>query len=70
MVKVGEQVLLLNKRSFLNGFLKFHTMQMKLGESLDDLDKWPEKVKVMQKNWIGKSEGCEIVFKLEKMMMR
>ena len=26
---------------------------------------WPEKVKVMQKNWIGKSEGCEIVFKLE-----
>ena len=32
---------------------------------LDDLDKleWPEKVKLMQKNWIGRSEGVEIVFK-------
>ena len=48
MGKVGEQVLLLNKRSFLNGFLKFHYAD-ELGESLNDLDKWPEKVKVMQK---------------------
>ncbi len=32
---------------------------------LDDLDKlaWPEKVKLMQKNWIGRSEGVEIIFK-------
>jgi len=36
---------------------------------LDDLEKlsaWPEKVKLMQKNWIGKSIGCEIVFNIEK----
>ena len=47
-------------------FFKISHYADELGESLDDLDKWPEKVKVMQKNWIGKSEGCEIVFKLEK----
>ena len=37
-------------------------------ELLDDLDKlngWPEKVKLMQKNWIGKSFGCEIKFEIE-----
>ncbi len=37
-------------------------------ELLDDLNKlsgWPEKVKLMQKNWIGKSFGCEIDFQVE-----
>ena len=36
-------------------------------ELLNDLEKlsgWPEKVKLMQKNWIGKSYGCEIIFKI------
>ena len=32
---------------------------------LDGLKYWPNKVKVMQKNWIGKSFGCEIDFKVE-----
>ena len=31
---------------------------------LDQLKDWPEKVKLMQKNWIGKSTGCEIIFEL------
>jgi leucyl-tRNA synthetase len=31
---------------------------------LDDLEKWPDKVKIMQKNWIGKSFGCEIEFEV------
>ena len=35
-------------------------------EDLNSLDGWPEKVKLMQKNWIGKSFGCEIDFKIEK----
>jgi leucyl-tRNA synthetase len=31
---------------------------------LNSLNDWPEKVKLMQKNWIGKSTGCEIDFKI------
>ena len=31
---------------------------------LDELDDWPEQVKIMQRNWIGKSIGCEISVKL------
>ena len=34
-------------------------------EGLDELNEWPNKVKVMQKNWIGKSFGSEINFKIE-----
>ena len=34
-------------------------------KGLDQLDNWPEKVKIMQKNWIGKSIGCEINFEIE-----
>ena len=34
-------------------------------QGLDSLDNWPNKVKVMQKNWIGKSFGCEVEFKIE-----
>ncbi len=34
-------------------------------KGLDGLDDWPNKVKVMQKNWIGKSFGCEINFKIQ-----
>ena len=34
-------------------------------DGLEKLDDWPNKVKVMQKNWIGKSFGCEIDFKIE-----
>jgi leucyl-tRNA synthetase len=39
-------------------------------ELLSDLERlpgWPEKVKLMQKNWIGKSIGCEIDFKIDKL---
>ena len=32
---------------------------------MDVLSDWPNKVKIMQKNWIGKSFGCEINFKIE-----
>ena len=34
-------------------------------QGLDTLENWPNKVKVMQKNWIGKSFGCEVEFKVE-----
>ena len=34
-------------------------------DGLEKLNTWPNKVKTMQKNWIGKSFGCEINFKIE-----
>ena len=32
---------------------------------LDNLPEWPNKVKTMQKNWIGKSFGCEVIFEIK-----
>jgi len=46
-------------------FFNITKFSEKLLEDLDRLNKWPNKVKIMQKNWIGKSFGCEIKFKIE-----
>ncbi len=46
-------------------FFKISHFSEDLLSELDKLDYWPNKVKVMQKNWIGKSYGCEIDFKIE-----
>ena len=46
-------------------FFNISKFSQKLLDGLDKLDQWPNKVKVMQKNWIGKSFGCEINFKTE-----
>jgi leucyl-tRNA synthetase len=46
-------------------FFKITKFSRELLESLETLKNWPNKVKVMQKNWIGKSYGCEIKFKIE-----
>jgi leucyl-tRNA synthetase len=43
-------------------FLNIAKYSDELLNSLENLKGWPEKVKLMQKNWIGKSEGCEIDF--------
>lgn len=45
--------------------LKITDYAEKLLEGLDRLPEWPEKVKNMQRNWIGKSEGAEIIFKVK-----
>ena len=45
-------------------FFKITDYAENLLSSLDKLDQWPEKVKTMQKNWIGKSIGCEINFEI------
>ncbi len=47
-------------------FFNISKFSEELLNGLDKLDHWPNKVKTMQKNWIGKSFGCEIDFKLEK----
>src|SRR6056300_1151051 len=46
-------------------FFKISHFSEELLEDLGILKEWPEKVKIMQKNWIGKSYGCEIDFKIE-----
>jgi leucyl-tRNA synthetase len=46
-------------------FFKISKFSEELLKDLDILEEWPEKVKTMQKNWIGKSFGCEIDFKIE-----
>ncbi len=46
-------------------FFKISHFSEELLNSLETLDSWPDKVKTMQKNWIGKSFGCEIDFKIE-----
>ena len=46
-------------------FFKISEFSDELLKGLDELDKWPNKVKVMQKNWIGRSFGCEIDFKIQ-----
>ncbi|OQX80745.1 MAG: leucine--tRNA ligase [Candidatus Omnitrophica bacterium 4484_70.1] len=46
-------------------FFKITAYAERLLEDLKLLDKWPQKVKIMQENWIGKSEGVEIDFSVE-----
>ncbi|MDC3126057.1 leucine--tRNA ligase [Candidatus Pelagibacter sp.] len=46
-------------------FFKISHFSEELLNDLNKLNEWPEKVKTMQKNWIGKSFGCEIDFKIE-----
>jgi len=46
-------------------FFNISKFSEELLRGLDGLDNWPNKVKVMQKNWIGKSFGCEVEFKIE-----
>ena len=46
-------------------FFKISKFSDELLNGLDNLEEWPNKVKVMQRNWIGKSFGCEIAFQVE-----
>ena len=46
-------------------FFKISKFSEELLQGLEVLNNWPNKVKVMQKNWIGKSFGCEVEFKVE-----
>ncbi len=53
------------RKEMTQWFFKITDYAEKLLAGLDKLD-WPEKTKTMQRNWIGKSVGGEVVFKLEK----
>ena len=53
---------LVEQRELAQWFIKITAYAEELLADLDQLDGWPEQVKTMQKNWIGRSEGVEIRF--------
>lgn len=53
---------LVEQRELAQWFIKITAYAEELLQDLDQLDGWPEQVKTMQKNWIGRSEGVEIRF--------
>ncbi len=57
---------LVEQRDLTQWFFKITSMSQDLLDSLDTLDQWPEKVRVMQANWIGRSEGMLIRWPLAK----
>jgi len=56
---------LVEQRDLYQWVFKISDYSEDLLEALDTLDRWPEKVKLMQKNWIGRSEGLLIRFALD-----
>ena len=52
------------KKNLSQWFLKISKYSEELLRDLESLDNWPNKVKIMQSNWIGKSTGAEIDFKI------
>jgi len=55
---------LVEKRKLSQWFLKITDFAEELLEGLSTLDNWPEKVRVMQENWIGRSQGLQFRFDL------
>ena len=56
---------LVERKKLSQWFFNISKFSQDLLDGLDKLESWPNKVKVMQKNWIGKSFGCEVDFKIE-----
>jgi leucyl-tRNA synthetase len=50
------------KRQLTQWFFKITAFCQDLLDALDDLERWPERVRLMQQNWIGRSEGMRLAF--------
>jgi leucyl-tRNA synthetase len=55
---------LVEQRKLTQWFFKISDMAEELLTALGNLDRWPDKVRLMQRNWIGKSEGARVTFEL------
>jgi leucyl-tRNA synthetase len=55
---------LVEQRKLTQWFLRISDMAEELLSAIDTLDRWPEKVRLMQRNWIGRSEGARVTFAL------
>ena len=53
------------KKNLSQWYLKITDYAERLLDNLDTLDGWPNKVKIMQRNWIGKSVGAEVDFEIK-----
>jgi leucyl-tRNA synthetase len=56
---------LVEQRDLTQWFFNITDYSQDLLDSLETLDNWPDKVRLMQKNWIGKSEGLQIRWELD-----
>jgi leucyl-tRNA synthetase len=56
---------LVERRKLSQWFLKITDFAEELLDGLSELDQWPDKVRLMQENWIGKSRGLKFCFRLE-----
>jgi leucyl-tRNA synthetase len=54
-----------DQRDLVQWFFRITAYAQELLDGLDKLEGWPEKVRTMQRNWIGRSEGTEVDFGLE-----
>ena len=55
---------LVEQRELDQWFFKISDYAEDLLAALDDADRWPEKVRIMQRNWIGRSEGLRVLFEI------
>ena len=56
---------LVEQRELTQWFFKITKYAQELLDALDTLDRWPDKVRLMQRNWIGRSEGLLVRFALD-----
>jgi len=61
-----HETTLVEQRDLVQWFFRITAYAQELLDGLEKLDGWPEKVRTMQRNWIGRSEGTEVDFFLEE----